>query len=193
MNKNNIVIDVAVLAQNTSAIKKHCDDSHVINLDPINISEDLFKSIFYPHGNSFGMDKKFCTKEGVTPYISFLPNYRKGNEKKFYLLEEILSNLEKDLNVSRNCFTTDSLVELTSELISIKSLCDINCCSVLSSLTWNNINEIINNYKLLQESENMKMTIVPICVVSIIFKTPTEGVEDTIIKFNYKILNMSSE
>ncbi len=190
MNKNNIIIDVAVLAQNTSAIKKHCDNSHVINLDVINISEDLFKSIFYPHGNSFGMDKKFCSKDGVIPYISFLPNYRTVNEKKFYLLEEILCNLEKDLNVSRNCFTTDSLVELTNELIGIKSLCNINCCSVLSSLTWENINDIINNYKLLQDSQDLKMKIVPICVVSVIFKTPTEGVEDTVVKFSYKIMNM---
>ncbi len=190
MNKNNIIIDVAVLAQNTSAIKTHRDDSHVVNLDVINISEDLFKSIFYPHGNAFGMDKKFCTRDGVIPYISFLPNYRGINGRKFYLLEEILSNLESDLNVSRNCFTTDSLVELTNELISIKSLCDINCCSVLSSLTWDNINEILNNYKLLQESNNINDKIVPICVVSIIFKTPTEGVQDTVIKFHFKINNM---
>jgi hypothetical protein len=190
MEKNNIIIDVAVIAQNTSAIKKQFDNSHIINLDAINISEELFKNIFYPHGNTFGLDKKYCTKEGVIPYISFLPNYRSVDGKKFYLLEEILSNLEKDLNVSRNCFTTDSLVELTNELIDIKSLCNINCCSLLSSLTWENINDIIKNYKLLQDSQDINMKVVPICVVSIIFKTPTEGVEDTIVKFSYKIMNM---
>lgn len=190
MDKNNVIIDVAVLAQNTSAIKTHGDNSHIVNLDPINISEDLFKSIFYPYGNAFGIDKKFSSKDGVLPYISFLPNYRTIDGKKFYLLEEILTNLESDLNVSRNCFTRESLVELTNELISIKSLCNLNCCSVLSSLTWDNIKDIIKNYKLLQDSEDMKMKIVPICVVSVIFKTPTEGVEDTIVKFGYKIMNM---
>ena len=188
--ENKIIIDVAVLAQNTSEIKKLGDNRHIINLDVINISEDLFKSIFYPHGSAFGMDRKFCSKEGVLPYISFLPNYRTVDGKKFYLLEEILLNLEQDLNVSRNCFTTESLVEVTNELIGIKSLCNINCCSVLSSLTWENINEIINNYKLLQDSEENKTKILPICVVSIIFKTPTEGVEDTVVKFSYRIMNM---
>ena len=190
MEKNNVIIDVAVIAQNTSAIKKQFDNSHIVNLDVINISEDLFKNIFYPHGSAFGLDKKYCSKEGVIPYISFLPNYRSVDGKKFYLLEEIVSNLEKDLNVSRNCFTTESLVELTNELIDIKSLCNINCCSLLSSLTWENINDIIKNYKLLQDSQDINMKVVPICVVSIIFKTPTEGVEDTIVKFSYKIMNM---
>jgi len=190
---NNIIIDVAVLCQEYTQIDKMCED-HIINLDDITISKDLFRSIFYPHGENFGIDKNFIhhNNKEIFPYISFLPQYRTVNDQKFYLLEKIISNIENDLNISRNCFTVESLVELTNEIISINSLCDINCCSVLASLTWSNILEIINNYKFLEDDKlcNEKKEIIPICVISIIFKTPTAGVNNTIIRFNYKIIDI---
>jgi len=189
---NNIIIDVAVLCQEYTQIDKVCED-HIINLDDINISKDLFRCIFYPNGENFGIDKNFIhhNNKEIFPYISFLPQYRTINDQKFYLLEKIISNIENDLNISRNCFTADSLVELTNEIISINSLCDINCCSVLASLTWSNILEIINNYKFLEDDKlcNNKKEITPIYVISIIFKTPTAGVNNTIIRFNYKIID----
>jgi len=189
VNKN-IVIDIAVLCQEYAQVDTSCEN-HVINLDDIVISKHLFKSLFYPHGENFGIDKNFINQNSVIflPLISFLPEYRTVNGHKFYLLEQIFSNIEHDLNISRDCFTVDSRVEITNEIISITSLCDINTCSVLSSLTWTNILEIINNYRIVEhdKKDNSINNIIPICSISIIFKTPTAGVNNTVIRFNYKI------
>ena len=194
---DNLIIDVAIICQEITHIDKMCND-HITNLDAILITKELFQSIFYPYCTNFGIDKSYaCNNDKIFPYISFLPQYRSVHDRKFYLLEQIIKNIETDLNISRDCFTIESRVELTNQLASINSLCDINCCSVLSSLTWNNILEIINNYKILdtkpgcetKEKDELKL-IHPIFVVSIIFKTPTCDVNNTVIRFNYKIINI---
>lgn len=195
--ENKINIDVAVLCQEYTAIEKMCND-HVINLDEIEITKDVFQAIFYPYCVNFGLDKNnLVNNKQLMPYISFLPEYRTLNGKSFYLLEQLISNIESDLNVSRNYFTRESLVELSNEIISLYSLCDLNYCSVLASLTWTNILEIIKNYTLVNISDcncgtndNSTNPIIPICVISIIFKTPTPGVKNTIIRFNYRLTNL---
>jgi hypothetical protein len=203
-----ILIDVAVLCQEYTTVETMCDDN-IINLDEISISTECFQQIFYPYCENFGINKEYvCCNEDLYKYISFLPEYRNVCGKKFYLLEAIISNIEKDLNISRNCFTKESLVELTNEMICIKSLCDINCCSVLASLTWCNIIDIINNYKLIKicnckchVEKDCKINcgcdhtcsfceVIPILVINIIFKTPTDGVRNTIVRFNYRITNL---
>jgi len=183
-----LVIDVAVMCQQVTEIRQSCED-HVINLDDINIPVELFKSIFYPYCENFGIDKNYvCCNPYLKQYISFLPEYRTFNGKRFYLLEQILCNIENDISVPRSCFTVESLVELTNQITGINSLCELcGCASTLSSLTWSNIEDIINNYKLIN---NTACLIYPTCVVSVIFKTPTSGVENTIIRFNYRIINI---
>jgi len=192
---NKITIDVAVLCQEYTTIEKMCGD-HIINLDEIEITRDTFQNIFYPYCENFGINKNNVSNNSFyAEYISFLPEYRTVNKKKFYLLEEIISNIENDLSISRNCFTVESLVELTNEIISVNSFCDVNCCSVLSSLTWSNILEIIQNYSIINENcgcdnSSQKGEVIPICVISIVFKTPTPGVKNTIVRFNYKIVDL---
>lgn len=192
MINNNIIIDVAVLCQEYTHIDSKCEN-HTINLDDINISECMFKQIFFPYGENFGIDKQFACSDAILPYISFSPIYRTVNKHKFYLLEQIFKNLEEDLNISRNCFTVESRVELTNEISSINSLCDINCCSVLASLTWSNIIDILKNYRLINDTccdEKVVNKGFPICSISVVFKTPTPEVNNTIIRFNYKIINL---
>jgi len=184
---NKINIDVAVLCQEYTTIEKMCSD-HIINLDEIAVTKEIFQTIFYPYHENFGINKNnVINNKTLTPYISFLPENRTVDGKNFYLLEKIISNIENDLNVSRNCFTIESLVELSNEITNLHSLSDLNYCSVLSSLTWPNIVEIIKNYKL---SDNSSTPLIPICVISIIFKTPTVGVKNTIVRFNYRITNI---
>jgi len=187
IHEDKLIIDVAVLCQEMTEMRQTGND-HVVNLDDIYISQENFKKIFYPHSENFGINCNYinASKE-LKNQISFLPEYRSVNKKKFYLLEQILTNLETDLNVPRNCFTVESLVELTHQITSINSLCDIHMSNTLVSLTWTNIIEIVNNYKLLK---NIKTVINPIFSISVIFKTPTIGVENTVIRFNYKITNI---
>ena len=178
------LVDVAVLCQQFSSIDISCDNNNVTILDEIEISKDDFLTIFYPHGENFGINKNIAQNEKYNHFISFEPLYRTIKGKNFFLLEQILTNIESDLNISRNCFTTSSLVELSNEFASIKSLCDMNCCSVVAALPWSNIESILQNYQIHQN----KSSIIPIFVITIGFKTPTPNVKDNIIKFYYKIV-----
>jgi len=185
--KDRLSIDVAVLCEEVSEIRQTGND-HVLNLDDIYIKKETFKNIFYPYSENFGINNNFFnSNKEFESVISFLPEHRTVNGNKFYLLEEILSNIENDLNLPRSCFTVESRVELTNQITGINTLCDINSTKILSSLTWSNILEIVNNYKLLNNTESI---IIPIFVISIIFKTPTNNVENTIIRFNYKITDI---
>lgn len=181
-----ISLDIAVLCQEYSPIEVACNNNHIIDLDEILITEDIFRQIFYPYGENFGIDKKVCCNTSVFPYITFLPPWRSINcGQPFSLLEQIILNIENDLNVTRNCFATCTLIELSKELSNIKTLCDINCCSILCSLPWSNIINIIRNDYINRDPLNpAKQTLL---IISVIFKTPNTCILPTIIKFKYRM------
>jgi hypothetical protein len=181
---NKVYIDIAVLCQEYTHVGLMCD-THITNLDEIPIPIHVFQSIFYPYKDNFGLNRDFLNNnKQLLPYISFSSEFRTTDGgRKFYLLEDIISNIETDLSVSRNCFTKESLVELTNEMTNIRTLLDIKCCSLLSALTWPNVLEIISNYTNLYCGE-----VVPVLIINVVFKTPTEGVKDTIIRFQYKLI-----
>jgi flagellar motor protein MotB len=188
--ENKVNIDVAVLCQEYTTIEK-MDNDHILNLDEIEITKEVFQTIFYPYCENFGLNiTNINNNKLLIPYISFLPEHRTMDGKKFFLLEKIISNLENDLNVSRNCFTMETLVELSNEITNLHSFCNLNFHSVLSSLTWKNILEIVKNYKMADTNNNIINPLIPICVISIIFKTPTVGVKNTIVRFNYRITDI---
>lgn len=183
--KIKLKIDFAVLCQEITKIENMCDKYNIVELDDILIKKDKFRQIFYPYGENFGLDRKTAILPENTQFISFSQEYRTIQKARFYLLDKILQNLEVDLNISRDCFTVESKVALAKELSNIKTLCDIDCCSVVSSLTWTNINDIIKNHSKLNDNQKIQ----PYLCISIIFRTPTEGAKDTLIKFTYKIVN----
>jgi hypothetical protein len=183
---NDLMIDIAVLCQELTSVDVICNDANITEFDEIAISKEIFKKIFYPHGEIFGVDKSVANGKQYYEYITFLSPFRTVNNKLFILLEQIIKNIETDLNISRSCFTTTSTVELTNEILNIKTLCDLNCCSILNSLSWTNIEDIIENYKMLHKNNSHQNLLL---VISVVFRTPTEGVKNTIIKFKYRITN----
>lgn len=187
-----IHIDVAVLCQEYNELEKRCDD-HIINLDEILITKQTFQQLFYPHGVQFGLNRKYAMTEHNIKYVSMLPMYRHVDGAKFYLLEYILKHIEADLGVSRDCFSRESLIEVTKELSNVNSLMDVNCCSLLTSLTWKNINEMVEQYKNSDDTRSClkgsSSHLTPILVISVIFKTPTTGVKNTIVKLHYKVID----
>jgi len=176
------LIDVAVLCQAFVPVEISCDNSHVTVLDEIEIPKQTFLEIFYPHMENFGINKSTVGAEKYKPFISFETKTVKGT--RFNLLERVISNIESDLGVTRTCFTTSSLIEVSNEFASLKSLADMNCCSVVASLPWSNVETILKTY----ESYNSKSKIVPTFAVSVGFKTPTPNVKDTVMKLQYKII-----
>jgi hypothetical protein len=180
----NLQIDVAVLCQEIAKVETMCDKYNIVELDEILIKKEQFKALFFPFGENFGINKKSAIKPENIKFLSFLQTDRTvNNGKPFYLLDTIFTSLERDLNVSRNCFTVETRVALSKEISKIHSLCDLECCSVIESLTMSNIEDMISNYSKL--NSNKKVT--PIFVISVIFRTPTEGAKDVLIKFLYKI------
>ncbi len=182
---DDIVIDVAIMSQEHTKVEVISNSNHVVYLDEISISQSQFKQIFYPFGEIFGIDSKKKNSNENLPFVTFTSPYRTVNNSTFSLLEQIISNLEEDLNVSRNCFTTYSLMELTNEISSVQTLYDVPVTSVISSLTWSNIVSLLNDYTM---TKNLSNTILqPLFVVNVVFKTPNSTVKPTMIKFNYRI------
>jgi hypothetical protein len=176
-----IYLDVAILCKEYSPIELNSNHNHVIELDEIPISEQLFKYLFYPHGETYGLNENVCSQS--FPYITFLYPYRTQCGKPFSLYESILTNIEEDLGISRNCILTKSLIDLTNDLANIKTLTDLNCCDVINSLTWSNIYSIIrNNYIISNNTINNA-----ILMISVVFKSPNCQIHPTIIKFKYRI------
>lgn len=182
-----ITLDIAFLSQEYSTpIEVACNNNHIVELDDINIDICTFKAIFYPYGENFGLEKNNCCNPGIYPYITFSPPYRSIHcGQPFSLLEQIIMNTETDLNVTRNCFTTCTLIDLSKEISNIKTLCDIECCSLLASLPWSNIQNIIKNDYINRVQFNPLRQMV--LVISIIFKSPNTCVLPTIIKFKYRM------
>jgi hypothetical protein len=169
------------LCQEFNELEKSCDKINNIHLDEISIKKNDFLAIFYPHGENFGINKTIINDHSYIPYISFDHQIRTLNKKPFYLLDKIIENIESDLQMSRDCFTTNSFMEMTHEFTKIKTICDLNCCSVVSSLPWSIVEDIL---------ENSKKASSIVFIVSIMFKTPTPGVKDNIIKFSYLITDL---
>lgn len=179
---NTFYLDIAVLCQEYSKVDFSCDSSIITVLDEINISKRDFLTIFYPRAGNFGIDKTVVNNSKYAQFISFEPKHRTVKSRPFYLLEQVFTNIETSLCLTRNCFTTSSKIELSNEFATLKTLCDLNCCSVVSSLPWDTVEEILNNYKM--NNTDFKT----VFVISIAFKTPTQGVKDTVIQFNYNII-----
>jgi hypothetical protein len=181
MTKQKMVLDIAFLIKDIEQTICITTDSHTINLDPICIDENTFKKIFYQNDN-FGIDIQNDME--LYKYITFQTPWRTVNSRGFSLLDTILHNLEDDFNVTRNCFTTDSLLELSKELTNIKSLCDIPLCN-MTSLSWEHIQNRIRE-KYINSHEENKFEIVEL-IITIVFKIPLECSLPTHIKFIYKL------
>ena len=182
---DDIVIDVAIMSQEHTKIEVISNSNHVVYLDEISITQNQFKQIFYPFGEIFGLDGKKRNSYENLSFVTFTSPYRTVDNSTFSLLEQIISNLEEDLNVSRNCFTTYSLMELTNEISNIKTLYDLPVTSLISSLTWSNILSLLDDYTLTKNLSNSLLQ--PLFVVNVVFKTPNSTVKPTMIKFNYRI------
>jgi hypothetical protein len=177
---NPLRIDFAVYTKQLSEINLKNPLDHIVELDYINISESYFKSIFYKT-NNFDINPIAYLDENLLPYISFSNISVLG--KHFCLYDEIIKNIENDLGISSSMISPCSIISLSKEINSIKTLCDlINTGNELCSLSWS---DIINNIKCNTEYSNFVKNV--ILTLSVVFSNPTKGVNATIVKFNYNV------
>jgi hypothetical protein len=180
---DSVELDIAVLGKDTCTSIEFIDKTHTIELDEIEIDFALFKQIFYPHGDNFCLEKNMSQDKVIYPYITFSALHRTYNNRPFSLLDTIIGNIEVDLDVTRNCFTTCSLIDLSKEISSIATLRNIDC--YYSTLTLCNIISIIKNSYTTMIKDNILKYI--ILIISVIFKSPNPHILPVIIKFKYKI------
>ena len=173
-------IDIAVMCQEFSPIQTVPCSQHIVELDEIPIPTNTFRQIFYAR-DTFCIDPRVQTTTNLNGYISFLYPPRTYRGSPFSLIGELILNLEEDLNVSSNCFTPCSLIDMQKTITSIKTLSDLTCCT-MCSLTWSDITALINQ-------DYLRSDMKPVLVVNVVFKSETEGALPTTVKFRYKLEN----
>lgn len=135
-------LDVAVISYKFSELRQQGDNDHIIELDPVDVSEYDFKRIFYythHNHNTFCVNKQYpCGKEKTyNELVSFACQSVDGI--LFSLSDEILDNIELDLGISRHMLSTCSLINLTKEINGIRTLRDLPTANVTCSLKWSDI------------------------------------------------------
>jgi hypothetical protein len=173
------VLDIAFLKKDLDKTIKLDSNYHTLQLDTIRIDESTFKHIFYQSDN-FGIQNN----EEINKYITLCTPWRTVGDRGFSLLDTIMTNLEEDLNVTRNCFTTESSIELAKELSNIKTLCDIPLYNAVT-LTWSQIIHRIRE-KYINTSDENKFDNVDLNI-TIVFKVKMEDTLETHVKFTYNI------
>jgi hypothetical protein len=190
-----IVLDIAILEyQQGVPITVSATNNHIVDLDVINfnnnnacLGEDegtpipwkVFKNIFFQN-DIFEINDKYNTDSHK--YISFLKSFRKVKGEPFSLLKTILQLASVDLNVSTNCFTKSSLIDLSKEISNIKTISDLKC-HVDTSLSWSEIiNLLQNNYFKVGGGGS-----IVILVISVVFKSANTDILPVVVKFYYNV------
>ena len=185
---NSKTIDIAIVGQLLASVETR-DKYHIIELDNISISKELFKAIFFYHDNeNFSIVPKVPNNDEIIQnIISFEYPYRTyDNGVPFNLLHVMFGFMEEDLNVKRDCLDTCCKMELEKQLSLFKSLCDLDICNVLCSLKWSEIIQILNS-KGAKSKDNKGNNIPHLLKINIVFKNPNTNIKDIIIKFNYVV------
>lgn len=186
------IIDIAIVGQFLTSIEK-IDSYHVIELDNISVSKDLFKAIFfYYDSENFAIVPNIPNnEEAIQNIVSFESKYRTyNNGVPFNLMHVIFGFMEEDLNIKRDCFDTCCKMELEKQLSLFKNLCNLEICNVLCSLKWSEIIEILKSKGA--KSKDLNGNDIPhLLKLNIIFKNPNTNIKDIIIKFNYVIESIS--
>jgi hypothetical protein len=175
-------LDIAVLCLKTLELKYSNPNSHIINLDPIEIDEKIFKRLFYSSNNFFKINKLNEDDAHLEKYISFHQKYRTVSQKPFHLLYELYNNIEKDLNININMLSTNTLISLDKEISAIKTLSNLSPSNIAVALNWPEIITSLQN----QFHHSKPARVNTVLTISVCFMSPTENVHPTIVKLNYK-------
>ena len=111
-------------------------DTHVIDLDPLAISYESFKTFFYGN-NSDAFNINPAKKECFQILFNHQTVTDDDGTHTLDLLDTILCAYEEEKNVSRNLIPSKQMIHLTKEIGDIKSLYDV--CGCTTSLKWNEV------------------------------------------------------
>ena len=188
-DESNKTINIAVFCQKYSNFEL-INDNPPIQLLTIPITLNLFKYIFYEN-DSFTINPAVCNNSSLFNYISLLPGpsgyYENGigrykvNTEPFSLGGEINDNIMQCLHISLEQIDPSSLIVLNKEISSIKSLCNLHCQSMVNSLRWSDITNLVLADPTYDYSKTLNLSI------ELIFVSNTEGVSNLVVIVNYNI------
>jgi len=189
MDEPNTPINIAVFCQKYSNFEL-INDNPPIQLLTIPITLNLFKYIFYEN-DSFNINPTVCNNPSLFNYISLLPGptgyYENGigrykeNTEPFSLLNEIYDNIIECLHIGVGQIDPTSRIVLNKEVSAIKSLCNLHCQSVVNSLRWSDIINIVLATPSYDYTKTLNLSI------ELIFVSNTEGVSNLAVIVNYNI------
>lgn len=189
MDESNIPINIAVICQKYSNIEL-IDENPPIQLLPISITLNLFKYIFYEN-DSFNINPIVCNNLSLFNYISLLPGPSgysengigryKADMTPFSLVNEINDNITNCLSIGLDQIDPTSRIVLNKEVSTIKSLCNLHCQSVVNSLRWTDILNLVLASPTYDYSKTLRLTI------ELIFVSNTEGVSNLTVLVVYDI------
>ena len=182
-----IYLDFAVVANevNTQLIKQDPTSQYVIDLDAIDISENIFKQIFFQDiTNSFYVNSNANSDANMQLLISFKNRTVSGS--RFCLFDEILKNYCKDAQISEDSFTPSSLIGLNKQINAIKNL--YNVYQNRTSMSFLNWDEIVDAVRCEDGGANKTSANVILTFTSSFIPAPSNTIKflPTIVKFNYK-------
>lgn len=181
-----IYLDFAVVANDvvTQLIKQDPTSQYVVELDVIDISENVFKRIFFQDiTNAFYVNSIANTDPTLQSFISFKD--RKVLGSHFCLFDEILKNYCKDAQVSEDSFTPCSLIGLHKQINAIKNL--YNVYQNRTSLCFLNWDEIVDAVRCENDDKSKFANVILTFTASFIpASVNTINFLPNTIKFNYK-------
>ena len=200
MSSNPFVsLDIAVLKQNSDVEIEINTDNHEIILEKVNLTHEKFQELFYPSGDNFIIDPQVTKRSDNIQYTSLRPLYRRTDKGyPFDLYNTVLSNIEDDLNVTRNMFTGDSLVTLTKELTSLEDLSDVHSYCVDNAIGWKNLLSILQNEynKYIYNPEGLSKLVFNVgngdsvnadLTVNVVFRSPNMIIKPTVLRMIYNV------
>lgn len=187
LNEFSRSVDVAVL-ESEQLISPKDVDSHIINLDGIQIDFPTFINLFYSKdGITFDINE---TKLDSTE-LSVKHRTIEGN--LFNLVDSTLQLYSLDLGINTKQMDPCSLIEITNQLNYYRSLGHL--CSVRCSLSLNQVIETILNktqqsvtdWKDVVGDSATNKKVYHVLVINVRLFNANPAVKDIIIKFNYVV------
>jgi len=188
-DEQNKTINIAVFCQKYSNFEL-INDNPPMQLLTIPITANLFRYIFYEN-DTFNINPSVCNNPSLFNYISLLPGPTgyadngigryKANTIPFSLVGEIKNTITSSLSIGLEQIDPTSLIILNKEISSIKSLCNLHCQSMVNSLRWSDITNLVLADPTYDYSKTLNLSI------ELIFVSNTEGVSNLAVIVNYNI------
>jgi hypothetical protein len=176
-------LDIAIIERDYTDIKLKNIDEHMVSLDSIDIQENVFKNMFYSDDNfKVPTNEWLISNPNLKSHVSLCETDRKVNNNPFSLIDCIIENIEKDLNLSRDSLTAMTMITLNKNIMSIKTLCDLSDTTkfnVINSMKWTDILSLLSSKKT--------GTVLPVIfAISVVFVSQNPGIKNTVVQINYK-------